>query len=383
MRVTRFCDLVPTLAVLVLAGAVMGAARDQSPSGSDGAAVQRSAVGLAGGSRDLACSADLTGDGFVNTSDLVQLLLVFGRPCTPPDSDGDGIPDAVDNCPHAFNPTQADTDGDGIADACDNCPTLSNRCQQDSNGDGVGDGCCVAGSNCPSRPQAGAECIDGLCVYHCDFGWVDCDGSPENGCEVNLGTLADCAGCGDACFSPGVDFDCFNGICVPIGCNGAASNCDGDFSNGCEVQHDHLLGANSCNNPENLGTHCGDTICGTGCASTSPIAVVATRTGKNSRWFKAKINDCLTCGGTGQTLQHIIELLIPTGINYDLIVYTACGRLRAVSALEGPQDYVDISVPDRTGAVDDTLSYIIEVRYISGQSCEPWTLKLYAHPGCN
>ena len=35
------------------------------------------------------------------------------------DSDGDGIPDSMDNCPHDHNPSQNDHDGDGIGDACD------------------------------------------------------------------------------------------------------------------------------------------------------------------------------------------------------------------------------------------------------------------------
>ena len=45
------------------------------------------------------------------------------------DSDGDGIPDAMDNCPTVFNPVrpmdngvQPDADGDGTGDACDRCP---------------------------------------------------------------------------------------------------------------------------------------------------------------------------------------------------------------------------------------------------------------------
>ncbi|HEX6672434.1 MAG TPA: beta-propeller fold lactonase family protein, partial [Nitrososphaeraceae archaeon] len=57
------------------------------------------------------------------------------------DTDGDAIPDAVDNCPTVSNPDQADIDGDGVGDACDNCPDVSNPDQADSDGNGVGDAC--------------------------------------------------------------------------------------------------------------------------------------------------------------------------------------------------------------------------------------------------
>jgi hypothetical protein len=35
------------------------------------------------------------------------------------DTDGDGVPDHVDNCPFVFNPDQKDSDFDGVGDACD------------------------------------------------------------------------------------------------------------------------------------------------------------------------------------------------------------------------------------------------------------------------
>jgi hypothetical protein len=46
-----------------------------------------------------------------------------------PDSDQDGVPNSIDNCPFAANPDQTDTDGDGIGDVCDNCPTVFNPFQ--------------------------------------------------------------------------------------------------------------------------------------------------------------------------------------------------------------------------------------------------------------
>lgn len=58
------------------------------------------------------------------------------------DSDGDGIADAVDNCPGTPNPDQANGDDDGFGDACDNCPLVSNPGQEDTpQPDGLGDAC--------------------------------------------------------------------------------------------------------------------------------------------------------------------------------------------------------------------------------------------------
>ena len=57
------------------------------------------------------------------------------------DNDGDGIPNAIDNCPSVPNSNQLDSDGDGRGDACDNCPAVANPDQADLDGDGLGNAC--------------------------------------------------------------------------------------------------------------------------------------------------------------------------------------------------------------------------------------------------
>ncbi len=49
----------------------------------------------------------------------IETPVVSSPPSDPNDSDGDGIPNATDNCPTISNHDQADADGDGIGDACD------------------------------------------------------------------------------------------------------------------------------------------------------------------------------------------------------------------------------------------------------------------------
>jgi hypothetical protein len=89
----------------------------------------------------------------------------------PPDGDGDGIADDVDNCVQDLNADQLDTDMDLIGDVCDpdddndklldaadNCPLNINPGQEDLDKDGKGDVCDDdkdgdgvpnAGDNCP------------------------------------------------------------------------------------------------------------------------------------------------------------------------------------------------------------------------------------------
>ncbi len=110
-----------------------------------------------------------------------------------PDEDGDGVPDAQDNCPAEPNPDQDDEDEDGVGDACDNCPSVANPDQADADGDAEGDACdddadddgrLNDDDNCPTVvnvDQADAD-GDGLgdacdnCVNRPNPGQADSDG---------------------------------------------------------------------------------------------------------------------------------------------------------------------------------------------------------------
>ncbi len=68
-----------------------------------------------------------------------------------------------------------------------------------------------AASSCGAAPRA-AElgCSGGACyIARCASGWGDCDRSPADGCETELGTLAACLSCGDVC-----GWECGAGGCL-------------------------------------------------------------------------------------------------------------------------------------------------------------------------
>ena len=132
------------------------------------------------------CDPDIDGDGLNNIVDCDQLdsLINYftGDACDDGDqytsgdvwtdcntcegvfidADGDGITDALDNCPATANAGQADADSDGIGDVCDicfgnngtgdtdgdgicddedNCDNTANPLQEDLDNDGIGDAC--------------------------------------------------------------------------------------------------------------------------------------------------------------------------------------------------------------------------------------------------
>ena len=169
------------------------------------------------------------------------------------DSDGDGVPDAVDNCPNVPNPNQslatfyADADGDGYGDpndsvqACtapagyvdnmlDNCPSVSSDDLTDTDGDGLGDACDPDDDNDGREDALDCDPKDPNVIYQRAFYRdIDEDGYGDRwdyvfGCTAPAGYVGNSAdncptvynplqedsdndGIGDACDDPVEPFD--------------------------------------------------------------------------------------------------------------------------------------------------------------------------------
>ncbi|RJP42926.1 MAG: hypothetical protein C4547_00075 [Phycisphaerales bacterium] len=139
---------------------------------------------------DVSNTGLIAGIGELDGSDAAFLLQPAPEPDA--DTDRDGVPDVLDNCPNEPNPGQEDADDDGVGDVCDNCVDDKNADQADADGDGYGDAC----DNCPKDANADQSDAD-------DDGRGDvCDPCPEgdDGKDSDGDTVTDCE---DLC--PGKD----------------------------------------------------------------------------------------------------------------------------------------------------------------------------------
>jgi hypothetical protein len=128
------------------------------------------------------------------------------------------------------------------------CSNPQNGCPIDSATDESNCGGC--GKICSAAAAAHVSsnnCLASVCTPQCSGLWSDCDGNPGNGCERAVATdSANCGGCNVTCGTANASAtSCVGGACMPQ-CNPGWKNC-GAPSAGCNVQLGTLANCTACN----------------------------------------------------------------------------------------------------------------------------------------
>jgi hypothetical protein len=103
------------------------------------------------------CCTGLVGELPGGSNLLEAGYVVFGRVV---DTDGDSVPDIIDNCPSDQNLSQGDVDRDGVGDVCDDCPYTYNPDQVSMVDGGIGNACNCALTPQPVLGRNGCPCAD-------------------------------------------------------------------------------------------------------------------------------------------------------------------------------------------------------------------------------
>jgi hypothetical protein len=216
------------------------------------------------------------------------------------DADHCGACDALCGVPHATarcsggkcqvetcTPPFADCDGDS-----------ANGCETNTSADAKNCGSC--GTTCVDINGTPA-CGDSKCQITCTAGYADCDNDRSNGCEKRTDNdVNNCGECGKVCSAGNGTPWCNLGKCGVSTCPAGFGDCNGDPSDGCEVNL-----ANDVNNCKTCGALCvaanGTAKCSAStCAIASCDASHADCTGGYADGCEASVaTDVNNCGGCG------------------------------------------------------------------------------------
>src|SRR6478735_84287 len=197
---------------------------------------------------------------------------------------------------------------------CDDSPL--NGCETDLGSTSSCGSSCANVSICSTQHGA-ASCSAGACAISCSASYADCGGA-NDGCETNLSSDPNnCNSCGKVCSSNHLTArTCSSGVCNGA-CNAGYGDCDSNKqSNGCET--DLQSDANHCGNCTTVCKYrscaasvCAGTTWGNNAVTAGPST---TKLAKNTLWT-FKINITPAGGGTTTLLQALGLVAVVDGVN--------------------------------------------------------------------
>ncbi len=197
-----------------------------------------------------------------------------------------------------------------LAGKCTSCKpneTLCNNQCVDLQSNGNNCGAC--GTRCLARPagfpapppQMEYGCQEGTCNHlKCVANWVNCNGDLTDGCEVNVtNDVNNCGACGKKCAAGEA---CINGACQ---CNPGPSGCDCLTGFETDVNHCGSCGL-KCPNRANSTTKCEFGRCGFTCDAGMADCNLNDADGCETNIYRDPLN-CGVCGVACETGQACIE----------------------------------------------------------------------------
>jgi hypothetical protein len=148
-------------------------------------------------------------------------------------------------------------------DDCDD--KRDNGCEKDVSKDV--NNCGECGAKCSAQAGGTLYCKDGTCGETiCPTGFGDCNGLPEDSCEVDLRIdPKNCNTCGNLCLAANGTASCNNRVCQIAKCDAGYANCAGGYADGCEsnIQSDtsHCGGCNKPCSVSNATAKCDAGTC--------------------------------------------------------------------------------------------------------------------------